>query len=245
MLPNGDVNGCGTCHVTPGGPRNSFGRAVEPRVASNRRAVFWDAALAALDSDGDGESNGEELLDPNGDWEQGDANPGSLPDVTNPGVPDQPVEEDCDVEGDEDENGLADCDDPACEDLPECAEEDCDVEGDEDGNGLADCEDPACEDLPECDSGPEFVRGDANPNGVVDLSDAVFIFNFLFLGGPAPPCLKSADTNDDGSMDLSDGVSLLSHLFLGGPDPLGPFPACGDDPTDDELTCFRYPPCED
>ena len=68
------------------------------------------------------------------------------------------VPEDCNVVGDEDDNGLADCADPACSDLPQCAQvrygiplvEDCSVRGDEDGNGLADCDDPVCMDNPEC-----------------------------------------------------------------------------------------------
>ncbi len=39
--------------------------------------VQWGPALAALDSDGDGFTNGEELQDPNGTWEVGSAAPGA------------------------------------------------------------------------------------------------------------------------------------------------------------------------
>ena len=41
-----------------------------------------------IDSDGDGRTNGEELLDPDGNWSQGQANPGNTEDVTHPGVSD-------------------------------------------------------------------------------------------------------------------------------------------------------------
>ncbi len=81
MLPNGEVFGCATCHTSPagGGPRNPFGRAVEAITGSSSRA-FWSATLAALDSDGDGFSNGTELGDPEGDFS---VIPGWK--VTNPG----------------------------------------------------------------------------------------------------------------------------------------------------------------
>jgi hypothetical protein len=81
QLPNGNVFGCATCHVSPagGGPRNPFGQAVES-ITGPAFVPFWSAALAALDSDGDGFSNGFELGDPEGD---GTAIPGWT--VTNPG----------------------------------------------------------------------------------------------------------------------------------------------------------------
>src|SRR6185295_7466039 len=68
-----------------------------------------------------------------------------------PGGPDVPPER-CDVVGDEDGNGLADCADPACAATPACQVrvESCSSPGDEDGNGLADCADPACAAVPAC-----------------------------------------------------------------------------------------------
>lgn len=66
QIPNGEVYGCYTCHVE-GGARNLFGLAVEARVAAGSEAAFWSSELAALDSDGDGFTNGEELGDPDGD----------------------------------------------------------------------------------------------------------------------------------------------------------------------------------
>src|SRR5687767_12424386 len=82
QIPNGDVNRCANCHTSSlgGGPRNAFGQDVEQRVGPFSQDPFWDATLAAIDSDGDTFSNGAELGDPDGD---GIATPGVQ--VFNPG----------------------------------------------------------------------------------------------------------------------------------------------------------------
>ena len=85
-----------------------------------------------------------------------------------------------------------------------------------------------------------FYRGDADLNGDVDLSDAVYLFNYLFLGGSAPGCEDGADATDDGVLDLTDGIFILNFLFLGGNElpPPSPFTTCpGPDPTEDGLGC--------
>ncbi len=93
LIPNGTVldgRSCGNCHVsnTDGGARNSFGAAVEPLITSGPLTEFWSSTLAALDSDGDGFTNGEELQDPTGEWRLGDTDPGDPELVSNPGDPD-------------------------------------------------------------------------------------------------------------------------------------------------------------
>ena len=86
MMPHGNVAGCNTCHTTGGGSaRNAFGLAVGARVSPGGNEVFWGAALAALDSDGDGFTNGQELQDPNGTWRSGQLPPGNVSLVTQPG----------------------------------------------------------------------------------------------------------------------------------------------------------------
>jgi hypothetical protein len=95
--------------------------------------------------------------------------------------------------------------------------------------------------------GPQFLRGNANgtklpadPLDAIDISDAIFVLNYLFLGGVAPSCLDAADANDDGNIDLSDGIKILRYLFGGGkldstlP---APWPEPGEDPTEDKLDC--------
>lgn len=80
QVPNGSVLGCATCHVSAGGggPRNAFGQQVEADFLSQAGFagdVLWGPELAALDADGDGATNGEELGDPEGSWQAGDSNP--------------------------------------------------------------------------------------------------------------------------------------------------------------------------
>ncbi len=80
-VPNGTVSSCDTCHNLVSGPPNlnPFGSAF--RDAGLR----WTPALAVLDSDGDGFSNGRELGDPAGSWTAGTPNPTGT--ITNPGDP--------------------------------------------------------------------------------------------------------------------------------------------------------------
>jgi len=99
---------------------------------------------------------------------------------------------------------------------------------------------------PECDGPPdetEFVRGDVDGNGRVELTDGVFVFNFLFLGGPPPACRAAADTSRQGDVNLTSGVYVLNFLFLGGPAPPPPFPACDSSTaaSDEALGCETSP----
>ena len=86
-IPNGNKFSCANCHISQfgGGPRNKFGQDVESRVTPGGTQNFWDGQLAALDSDGDGFTNGEELQDPSGSWATGQPNPGNFDMVSNPG----------------------------------------------------------------------------------------------------------------------------------------------------------------
>ena len=84
MVPN-IVAECNTCHTSGGGtPRNAFGLDVQALVTPNGEEVFWGPEFAALDSDGDGFTNGEELGDPDGVWQEGDPAPGDPADLGNP-----------------------------------------------------------------------------------------------------------------------------------------------------------------
>lgn len=91
-------------------------------------------------------------------------------------------------------------------------------------------------------AGTAFVRGDANESGDREIADAVFVLSFLFVGGRAPSCEKSADINGDEEVELSDAVYLLAFLFLGGLEPPAPFPECGRDNTG-PLTCDSFRAC--
>jgi hypothetical protein len=88
----------------------------------------------------------------------------------------------------------------------------------------------------------EFRRGDTDGTGRVDITDALVIFNFLFLGGRAPACRDTADTDDDGAIILTDGIVILNVIFLGSGSIAAPgFTACGPDTTP---ASPPFPPCE-
>ncbi len=78
-VPNGESFSCDTCHGSSTHQMNAFGNAY------NNAGDTWTVTLADADSDGDGYSNGEELLDPSGSWQIGQSDPGDSADVTNPG----------------------------------------------------------------------------------------------------------------------------------------------------------------
>jgi hypothetical protein len=88
-----------------------------------------------------------------------------------------------------------------------------------------------------------FARGDADQNDALDMTDAIYILNALFYGGPQPACTDAADTQDDGIFNISDSIYLLAYLFSGGPAPPAPFSACGSDPTPDTLSCDSFSEC--
>jgi len=74
-----------------------------------------------------------------------------------------------------------------------------------------------------------FRRGDANNDASLNISDPSAILSFLFKGGAAPACLRSADVDGSQTVDITDAVFLFSYLFKGGTAPPAPFPACGFD----------------
>ena len=64
------------------------------------------------------------------------------------------------------------------------------------------------------------LRGDINNDGSVDIGDLTYLVDYLFNGGPPPPCLDEADVNGDGSVDISDLTYMVDYFFGGGPAPV-------------------------
>jgi hypothetical protein len=64
-----------------------------------------------------------------------------------------------------------------------------------------------------------FSRGDVNGDGSINSADAVYLVNYLFVGGPEPQPWESGDVNCDGIINSSDVVYLINYLFIGGPPP--------------------------
>jgi hypothetical protein len=83
-----------------------------------------------------------------------------------------------------------------------------------------------------------FLRGDANGDEKVDISDPVDTLGFLFQGGRRPDCFDAADSNDDGKLEITDPIGTLEVLFRGGSGLPLPYPAPGEDPTEDGLGCL-------
>jgi len=64
--------------------------------------------------------------------------------------------------------------------------------------------------------GYPYICGDANNDETTDVSDAVWIINYVFVGGDPPDPMESGDANCDGSPDVSDAVWIINYVFVGG-----------------------------
>jgi hypothetical protein len=64
--------------------------------------------------------------------------------------------------------------------------------------------------------GCEGICGDANSDATVNVSDAVYIINYVFVGGGAPVPLACGDANSDGTVNVSDAVYIINYVFVGG-----------------------------
>jgi hypothetical protein len=64
-----------------------------------------------------------------------------------------------------------------------------------------------------------FMRGDANGNGEVHIEDIIYLINYLFIGGSAPPTVRAGDANCDSVVDVADAIYLINYLFLDGSPP--------------------------
>lgn len=66
---------------------------------------------------------------------------------------------------------------------------------------------------------PGLFCGDANRDQEVNVSDAVYIINYIFVGGPPPDPMDNANVNCDFAVNVSDAVWLINFVFVGGPPP--------------------------
>jgi len=63
------------------------------------------------------------------------------------------------------------------------------------------------------------IAGDVNDDGAVTSADITFLYNYLFAGGPPPPCPGQADVDGDCDIDIADLVYLMNFMRNGGPAP--------------------------
>jgi subtilisin family serine protease len=89
-----------------------------------------------------------------------------------------------------------------CDNCPDVYNPD---QADSNGDGIGD----AC----------EIMCGDANGDENVNISDAVYIINYVFIGGSPPDPLEAGDCNCDGTCNISDAVWIINYIFIGGNDP--------------------------
>jgi hypothetical protein len=66
---------------------------------------------------------------------------------------------------------------------------------------------------------PDYNCGDVNTDEQINLLDAVFLINYIFVGGPAPQLLSLADVNCSGTINIADVVLLINYIFRAGPAP--------------------------
>jgi len=64
-----------------------------------------------------------------------------------------------------------------------------------------------------------YICGDADGDQNINISDAVYLVNFIFKGGPQPDPVEAGDVNLDGDLNIGDPVYLINYIFKGGPAP--------------------------
>jgi Domain of unknown function (DUF362)/Dockerin type I domain len=64
-----------------------------------------------------------------------------------------------------------------------------------------------------------YICGDANSDEAINVSDAVYIINYVFVGGDPPEPMEAGDTNCDGTCNVSDAVWIINYVFVGGNEP--------------------------
>jgi PKD domain len=64
-----------------------------------------------------------------------------------------------------------------------------------------------------------YICGDANNDLEVNVSDAVWIINYVFVGGDPPDPFEAGEANCDSEVNVSDAVWIINWVFVGGNEP--------------------------
>lgn len=61
---------------------------------------------------------------------------------------------------------------------------------------------------------------DDNLDELVDVADIVYLIEYQYKNGPAPPCLDEADVDGERGIDVGDLVYMIDYQFKGGDEPV-------------------------
>jgi hypothetical protein len=63
------------------------------------------------------------------------------------------------------------------------------------------------------------IRGNVDAISGINVADVTYLVDYLFRGGPPPPCAEDADVNSDTRINIADLTFLVDYLFRSGPEP--------------------------
>jgi len=66
-----------------------------------------------------------------------------------------------------------------------------------------------------------YLCGDADSSGLVSITDAVYLVNYIFAGGPQPNPVLAGDLDCNRIVSITDAVYLVNFIFAGGCRPCG------------------------
>ena len=66
---------------------------------------------------------------------------------------------------------------------------------------------------------PRPICGDTNGDQKVGIGDAVYLINYIYVGGSAPSDETGADVSCDGKVSLVDVIYMINYVFRGGNEP--------------------------
>ena len=63
------------------------------------------------------------------------------------------------------------------------------------------------------------VRGDVDHGGDINVVDLIYLVDYIFFGGPPPPCFEEGDVDGVTAINVADLTYLVEYIFFAGPPP--------------------------
>jgi len=63
------------------------------------------------------------------------------------------------------------------------------------------------------------LRGNVDHSGAINVADLIYLVDFLFFDGTAPPCEEEGNVDGTGGINVADLTYLVEFLFFNGPAP--------------------------